>query len=69
MASKADTLKIAQADLDEIKICLSEATASLQGRGLYARKPGIFIDRAIPRLERIVRRLKQSFSVKEGPDA
>ena len=63
MPSRADTLKVAQADLSEIKSLLSDATASLQGRGLYSNRPGGCIQRAIPILEKVTRHLRQTFNV------
>jgi len=53
-------LKIAQADLSEVRKCLKSADESLRKHGIYF-SPDAAIDNAISILEKTSRKLRQSF--------
>lgn len=59
MASRADTLKIAQADVETISLCLAKAR---RGRVMF-NYPEDEVDQAVALLERNARRLRQSFGL------
>jgi hypothetical protein len=63
MASRADTLKISQADLSMIRENLFEAGRRLEGRSPYAFNPGPPVFQAILTLEKTVKRLRRSFNL------
>ncbi len=61
MTSKADALKLANVDLDEVKAVLSKADNALRGNGIWGRNPAHHVNQAALMLDKVTRRLRRSF--------
>ena len=66
MASRADTLKISQADLETARENLFEAGRRLEKRSPYALNPGPPVFRTILTLEKTTKCLRRSFNLNQG---
>lgn len=65
MASRADTLKIARADLHAIGNLLFKASEALDGQGFYANAR-IPARHAVEQMEGLTKRLRRSFALDNG---
>lgn len=59
--NRADTLKLAKADLEEVKSSLNCADETLRGLRTIRRNPNLHVAVAIHTLEKTVRRLQGAF--------